>query len=175
VLRHKNTYHVIESEGGHIDFAPLDSIDDALLARLRARYRRVSAERVCSGPGLANIYESLAALEGRAIPPLDDKILWAAALDGSDSLAVTALGRFCLALGSVAGDLALAQGAQGMVIGGGVGTRIAKILPDSGFASRFTAKGRLEAMLAAIPVKLISHPQPGLFGAAAAFAMEHTR
>ena len=146
-----------------------------MLARLRARYRRVSAERICSGPGLANIYEALAALEGRAIPPLDDKMLWTAALDGTDSLAVTALGRFCLALGSVAGDLALAQGAHGMVIGGGVGTRIAKILPSSGFASRFTAKGRLEAMLAAIPVKLISHPQPGLFGAAAAFAMEHAR
>jgi glucokinase len=152
----------------------VDAIDDALLLRLRARFRRVSAERVVSGPGLANIYESLAALENRAIPPSDDKALWAAALDGTDSLAVTALGRFCLALGSVAGDIALAQGAHGMVIGGGVGTRIAHMLPGSGFASRFTAKGRLEAMLAGIPVKLISHPQPGLFGAAAAFAMEHS-
>jgi glucokinase len=174
VLRTKTTYHVMESEGGHIDFAPVDAIDDALLLRLRARFRRVSAERVVSGPGLANIYESLAALENRAIPPSDDKALWAAALDGTDSLAVTALGRFCLALGSVAGDIALAQGAHGMVIGGGVGTRIAHMLPGSGFASRFTAKGRLEAMLAGIPVKLISHPQPGLFGAAAAFAMEHS-
>jgi glucokinase len=175
VLRHKTTYHVMESEGGHIDFAPVDAIDDTLLLRLRARYRRVSAERVVSGPGLANIYEALAALEGRAIPAQDDKALWTAALDGTDSLAVTALGRFCLTLGSVAGDLALAQGAQGMVIGGGVGTRIAKVLPGSGFASRFTAKGRLETMLSAIPVKLISHPQPGLFGAAAAFAMDHSR
>ena len=175
VLRDKTTYHVIESEGGHIDFAPLDAIDDALLTRLRARFRRVSAERIVSGPGLANIYESLSALEGRAMPSLDDKTLWAAALDGTDSLAVTALGRFCLTLGSVAGDLALAQGAHAMVVGGGVGTRIADVLPTSGFASRFTAKGRLEAMLSALPVKLIAHPQPGLFGAAAAFAMEHTR
>jgi glucokinase len=174
ILRNKTTYHVMESEGGHVDFAPVDAIDDSLLLRLRARFRRVSAERVVSGPGLANIYEALAALEGRAIPPADDKTLWAAALDGTDSLAVTALGRFCLSLGSVAGDLALAQGAHGMVIGGGVGTRIAHVLPGSGFASRFTAKGRLEAMLAGIPVKLISHPQPGLFGAAAAFAMEHS-
>ena len=32
----------------------------------------------------------------------------------------------------------------------------------------------LELMLkASIPVKLIVHPQPGLFGAAAAFASEH--
>jgi glucokinase len=28
-------------------------------------------------------------------------------------------------------------------------------------------------MMAAMPVKLITHPQPGLLGAAAAFAMEH--
>ena len=27
----------------------------------------------------------------------------------------------------------------------------------------------------AIPVKLITHPQPGLFGAAAAFAQEHAQ
>jgi glucokinase len=26
-----------------------------------------------------------------------------------------------------------------------------------------------------IPVKIITHPQPGLFGAAAAFAQEHAR
>jgi glucokinase len=175
VLRTPETYHVIESEGGHIDFAPLDTIDDGLLARLRARYRRVSAERIASGPGLVNIYEYLATLEGRPIPTLEDKAIWTAALDGTDALAVTALGRFCLLLGGVAGDLALAQGAHAMVIGGGIGARIADILPHSGFASRFTAKGRLESMLSKIPVKLIAHEQPGLFGAAAAFAMEHTR
>jgi glucokinase len=175
VLRTESTYHVIESEGGHIDFAPLDSIDDGILAQLRARFRRVSAERVVSGPGLANIYEYIAKLEGQAVPTLDDKAIWTAALDGTDPLAVTALGRFCLVLGGVAGDLALAQGAHAMVIGGGIGARIADVLPGSGFASRFTAKGRLEAMLSKIPVKLIAHAQPGLFGAAAAFAMEHTR
>jgi len=175
VLRTADTYHVIESEGGHLDYAPLDPIEDGLLARLRARYRRVSTERIVSGPGLANIYESLAALEGQSIPTLDDKTIWTGALDGSDPLAVMALGRFCMVLGSVAGDLALAQGAHAMVIGGGIGARIADVLPQSGFASRFTAKGRLEAMLSNIPVKLISHEQPGLFGAAAAFAMAHTR
>jgi glucokinase len=29
--------------------------------------------------------------------------------------------------------------------------------------------------MSTIPVKLITHPQPGLFGAAAAFAQEHTK
>jgi glucokinase len=173
VLRADGSYYVNATEGGHVDFAPLDAIEDAVLARLRARYRRVSAERVVAGPGLVEIYEALAALEGKAIQSLDDKALWTLALEGSDSLAVAALDRFCMSLGSVAGDIALAQGGAGVVIAGGLGLRIADSLKRSGFADRFKAKGRFEAMMAAIPVKLITHPQPGLFGAAAAYAMDH--
>lgn len=173
VMRDPGGYQVVATEGGHIDFAPLDNIEDALLARLRNRYRRVSAERVASGPGLVDIYEALAALEGRAIQSFDDRTLWTAALAGNDKLAVAALDRFCMALGSIAGDIALAQGAQGVVIAGGLGLRLAATLQRSGFADRFRAKGRFEAMMEAIPVKLITHPQPGLFGAAAAFAREY--
>lgn len=173
VLRRDGRNHVIECEGGHIDFAPVDEIEDMILARLRKKYRRVSAERVVSGSGLANIYESLAAIEGRAVQSSDDKAVWTAALEGADSLAVAALDRFCLALGSVAGNIALAHGANAVVIAGGLGLRLAGLLPRSGFASRSTAKGRFERMLSAIPVKIITHPQPGLFGAAAAFAEQH--
>jgi glucokinase len=64
------SYHVQATEGGHIDFAPLDAIDDALLARLRQRHRRVSVERVVSGPAIVDIYETLAVLEGKPITPL---------------------------------------------------------------------------------------------------------
>jgi len=166
-------YQVQATEGGHIGFAPLDSIEDAILARLRQRYRRVSAERVVSGPGLVDIYEALAALEQRAIQPMDDQALWQLGISGKDSLATAAIDRFCLSLGSVAGDIALAQGAAGVVIAGGLGLRIKDTLLRSGFASRFTAKGRYVELMAALPVKLISHPQPGLFGAAVAFAREH--
>lgn len=166
-------YRVQATEGGHIDFAPLDSIEDAILARLRQRYRRVSVERVVSGPGIVDIYEALAAMEGRAIQPQDDRTLWQLGASGEDSLAAAAVDRFCLSLGAVAGDIALAQGASGVVIAGGLGLRIRDTLVKSGFASRFTAKGRFEGMMAALPVKLITHPQPGLFGAAAAFAKEH--
>lgn len=166
-------YRVQATEGGHIDFAPLDLIEDAVLARLRQRYRRVSVERVVSGPGIVDIYEALAALEGRAIQPLDDRTLWQRGSSGEGSLAAAAVDRFCLSLGAVAGDIALAQGASGVVIAGGLGLRIKDTLLQSGFASRFRAKGRFEALMAAMPVKLITHPQPGLFGAAAAFASEH--
>ena len=166
-------YRVQATEGGHIDYAPVDSIEDAILARLRQRYRRVSAERVVSGPGLVDIYEALAGMEGRAIQPRDDKTLWGLGTSGEDSLAAAAVDRFCLALGSFAGDIALAQGASGVVIAGGLGLRIRDTLQQSGFANRFKAKGRFEGLMAALPVKLITHPQPGLFGAAAAFAKEH--
>lgn len=166
-------YRVQATEGGHLDFAPLDAIEDAILARLRLRYRRVSTERVVSGPGIVDIYEALAALEGRAITPIDDRTLWQLGTSGEDSLAAAAVDRFCLSLGAVAGDIALAQGASGVVIAGGLGLRIRDTLVKSGFSERFRAKGRFEGLMSALPVKLITHPQPGLFGAAAAFAMEH--
>lgn len=174
VWRKESNYHVQATEGGHIDFAPLDAIEDAVLARLRKRYRRVSVERVVSGPGLIDLYETLAAIEGRAVQQYDDKTLWQMGMSGEDSLAAAAIDRFCLSLGSVAGDITLAQGGfAGVVIAGGLGLRIKDSLVRSGFAERFRAKGRFEGLMASIPVKLITHPQPGLFGAAAAYAQQN--
>jgi len=167
-------YRVQATEGGHIDFAPLDSIEDAILARLRSRHNRVSVERVVAGPGIVDIYQALAALEGRSVQERDAIDIWTLGTSGEDSLAAAAVDRFCLSLGSVAGDLALAQGGfAGVVIAGGLGYRIRDTLLASGFAARFKAKGRFESLMDSIPVKLIVHPQPGLFGAAAAFASEH--
>jgi glucokinase len=161
---------VIETEGGHIDFAPLDALEDRMLTELRRSFRRVSVERLLSGRGLMNLYEALASIEGLPATIHDEKELWTAAMAGSDSLAAAALDRFCLTLGAVAGDLALAQGAAAVAIGGGLGFRLRDHLPRSGFRDRFIAKGRFERRMDALPVKLITHPQPGLFGAAAAFA-----
>ena len=173
VFKTNGGYHVLPTEGGHTDYAPLDTIEDALLKRLRKTFNRVSVERIVAGPGIVTIYETLAELEGRAVPSRDDRTIWTEALDGSDSIALAALDRFCLSLGAVAGDLALSHGAKGVVIAGGLGLRIKDRLLRSGFDQRFVAKGRFQSLMAQIPVKLITHPQPGLFGAAAAFAQEH--
>lgn len=175
VYREGGEYHVISTEGGHMDYAPLDEIDDAIIRRLRPTYTRVSAERVCAGPGLVHIYETLAQIEGGPFVHLDDKALWQLAFEGTDKLAVAALDRFCVSLGGVAGDLALAHGPSGVVIAGGLGLRLKDRLIESGFAQRFVAKGRFQQLMNTIPVKIITHPQPGLFGAAAAFAQEHAR
>ncbi len=174
VFQTDHRYYVLPTEGGHMDFSPLDAIEDAIVRRLRRTFTRVSAERICSGPGIVAIYETLAEMEARPVPSRDDKTIWTEALDGTDSIALAALDRFCLSLGAVAGDLALTHGAKGVVIAGGLGLRIKDKLIRSGFDQRFVAKGRFQSMMAGIPVKLITHPQPGLFGAAAAFAQQHT-
>ena len=173
LLRHGKDYEVIETEGGHVDFAPLDSLEDRILLELRNSFRRVSVERLVSGRGLMNIYEALGIIEARPLQIRDEWELWSAALEGSDSLASAALDRFCLTLGAFAGDVALAQGAKAVVIGGGLGLRLADYLVRSGFRDRFIAKGRFERRMDEMPVKVITYPQPGLFGAAAAFAREH--
>jgi glucokinase len=79
---------------------------------------------VVAGPGLAEIYSTLAKKEDRAIRQISDTELWSLAMSGSDGLAAAGLDRFCLALGSVAGDLALAQSASATAIAGGLGHRI---------------------------------------------------
>ena len=170
LLMRADGYDVIATEGGHVDWAPLDPLEDRILVHLRQNFRRVSVERLVSGRGLHNIYEALGTIENRPYTLRDEKDLWAAALDGSDTLAAAALDRFCLIFGAAAGDFALAQGAQAVVLAGGLGLRLVDYLPRSGFRDRFLAKGRFERMMSDMPVKVIVHPQPGLFGAAAAFA-----
>ncbi|ANU08729.1 glucokinase [Paraurantiacibacter namhicola] len=169
-------YRVSATEGGHIDFAPLDQIEDAILARLRKRHTRVSVERVVAGPAISDIYETLAAMEKRATTESDDIEIWTKGMSGEDSLCAAAVDRFCMSLGSVAGDIALAQGGfGGVVIAGGLGFRLRDTLVSSGFAERFAAKGRFQSLMAKIPVKLMVHPQPGLYGAAAAYASQHLK
>ncbi|MXV43581.1 glucokinase [Saccharibacter sp. 17.LH.SD] len=170
LLRRNGQYAVMETEGGHVDFAPLDGVEDRILSALRSRFRRVSVERIVSGPGLSNLYEVIGELQNRPLVLKDNRALWTTAMAGTDTMASAALERFCLSLGSVAGDLALAHGAKGVVVAGGLGQRLADILPHSGFAERFVAKGRFENMMSEMPVKIITHPQPGLYGAAAAYA-----
>ena len=171
--RHESGYEVLPTEGGHADFAAVDPVDDRILTFLRRRYRRVSVERVASGPGLANIHEALLATGAVGQAHADESSLWEAAREGRDALAAAALDRFFMALGSAAGDIALMHGANAVVIAGGVGFRLRDRFAHSGFADRFVAKGRFERRMSAIPVRLVTHPQPGLVGAATAFFREH--
>lgn len=161
--------HVIATEGGHLDFAPLDPLEEKILAYLRDKFLRVSTERIVSGPGLNYIYKAMATIGHDRVMLMEDPELWQAALEDTDGFARAALERFCLCYGSVAGDLALAHGPHGVVLAGGLTQRMRDFLPHSGFHTRFKAKGRFESLMASVPIRMAIHDEIGLFGAAAAF------
>jgi glucokinase len=164
ILKRGTHIHVIETEGAHIGFAPLDEEEERIEHELRIQFGRCSVERVVSGPGLLDLYQ---ALGGRNYE--DDISLWTAALAGRDPAAVDALERLIKAFGSAAGDLALAHGSNAVAISSGLSKRMAKHLRSPLFAERFVAKGRYRRRMEAMPVRLVLHDEPGLLGAAVAF------
>jgi len=166
-------WRVVETEGGHVSFAPLGEEEQCIARWLGARFGRVSTERLLSGAGLAHIDAALrgedsAALSGQPPALRDPAEIVAAALDGHDLAARRALARFCAVLGSVAGDAALIHGARCVTIAGGIVPRFIPFLRSSAFRERFLAKGRFAASLESVSIQVITHPHPGLLGAAVA-------
>jgi glucokinase len=180
----------VPSEGGHADYAPRDADEVALLLYLRRRFgEHVSVERVVSGPGLVVIYEHLrdagdvsespsvrAALSAAASPAADRgagtagdpaRVIAEAALAGSDALCGRALDMFISAYGAAAGNLALTGTAVGGVyLGGGIAPKILPRLAGGSFIRAFLDKGRFEAYLRRIPVRVLLNDRTAMLGAA---------
>ena len=161
---------ILPTEGGHGAFAPLDTVEEELVRHLRQLHGRVSVERVVAGQGLKAIWTVLAKAQNKKPPEGSDTEVWTLALSGKDPMGSAAIERFCMAFGSVAGDLALAHGPGSVVLTGGLGARLADYLPSSGFAERFADKGRYQTLMEGVSVTLINMEEPGLIGAALAFA-----
>ena len=165
-------WRVIETEGGHVSFAPLGEEEYQIARWLSARFDRVSNERLLSGTGLSQIDAALASGDdlSPALDPgatfRDSAAIVDAALAGHDLIARRALARFCAILGSVAGDAALIHGSRTVMIGGGIVPRFIPFLRSSAFRERFLAKGRMAAYLESTTVGIITHTAPGLLGAA---------
>ena len=156
---------VLTTEGGHIAYAPTDALEAEIWRILSLRYGRVSVERVLSGPGLLNLYGAMLELEGRK-PDYDTPDAVSRLADEGDPLALRTVQLFCEIMGSVAGDFALAYGAQGgLCIAGGVAPRLLGHLEKSDFRGRFEAKGRFESYLRAIPTMVVTQPYAALLGA----------
>ena len=167
LVRDGRTDAVLTGEGGHSAFAPEDEVEVEILRRLMARFGEVSVERIVSGPGLYNLYQSLAAMAGQAASLAASEQVTHAGLAGP-GIARDALSRFCAILGSVAGNLALAMGAQGGVyISGGIAPDIFDFLAASDFRRRFETKDRMSEYLRAIPTRVVVQPHAALIGAAA--------
>ncbi len=161
------------SEGGHMDFAPVDEEQSALLAFLRRDAgSRISYEYILSGPGLVRLYHyfawrneaSTAAVTASADPAA---AVSEAALKGDDPSAVNALALFFRIYGSCAANLALVGLAgAGVYLAGGIAAKLAPSLHDSDFMASFNDKPPMRHLLEAMPVKVIINPRAGLFGAA---------
>jgi glucokinase len=157
---------VIDGEGGHMDFAPIDDREIEILKVLQNKFERVSAERLVSGSGLVNIYQALCELQAQPSQFDSAEAVSNAALDQDDDIAREALEIFCRVLGSTASNLALVTGARaGIYIAGGIAPRILDFLERSDLRDRFNAKGRFQYYVEDIPLRVITRDHLGLFGA----------
>jgi glucokinase len=159
----------IQGEGGHVAFSPMTAREDAVLGVLRARYGHVSAERLLSGPGLVNLYETLCKLDQVSARALTPQQITESAIAGADAQCVETLSTFCAMLGTAAANLAITLGARGGVyIGGGIVPKLDAYFDASSFRARFEHKGRFSAYLAGVPTYVITAEYPALPGLAAA-------
>ena len=172
-------YIPVPSEGGHTDFAPLSEIEIELLKFLNEKYEHVSYDRICSGPGLSDIFdfikthlrieepewlaEELANAEDRT------PVIVNGALNETKPCDIcrNALQMFVSVLGAEAGNLALkGLTTGGMYLGGGIPPRILPFFKQKNFMNSFTGKGRMSYLLNDMPVKLILNSKAALIGAA---------
>ncbi|MCF8111965.1 MAG: glucokinase, partial [Desulfobacteraceae bacterium] len=172
-------YRAFASEGGHADFAPAGPGQTGLLAYLANRYDHVSYERVCSGMGMANIYEYFKNngytgeldCPARKVPAGQDPVpeIIKGALDKNRPCALCrkTLEVFVSVLGAEAGNMALKTMATGGVyLGGGIPPRILPLLESGVFGDAFVRKGRMTELMKKIPVYVILHSEAALLGAA---------
>ena len=163
------------SEGGHVNFAPADEREFAILQFAWKEWPHVSNERLISGPGMEIIYRALAERNGEKVSPRGSPDIVKGALDDNDPLCLEVLECFCSMLGGAAANLAVTLGAfGGIFIGGGIVPRMAELFAKSGFRARFEAKGRFTGYLSEIPTYVIMTPNPAFYGVATILS-EHLR
>ncbi|MDN4057532.1 glucokinase [Massilia sp. YIM B02769] len=165
------------SEGGHVNFAPADEREFAILQYAWREWPHVSNERILSGPGMELVYRALAERNGvQATAPVRTAAeIVSCALEENEPLCLEVLECFAGMLGGAAANLAVTLGAfGGIFIGGGIVPRIAPWFATSPFRARFEAKGRFTDYLAQIPTYVIMTPNPALRGVSTILS-EHLR
>jgi glucokinase len=156
-----NDYIASPCEGGHVSVPVRTQREfDVIQNLLSEKYSHVSAERVCSGKGIVNIYDALRRIDNRTdLPDRDAKEISTAAITGQCAVCAETLELFTGFLGVVAGNLALTLDALGGIyIAGGIPVKLGEYFFTSNFRQRFEAKGRYEVYMKAIPTFLITQP-----------------
>jgi glucokinase len=168
LLRVADRWIAVPSEAGHVEFAAIGPRETALFDLLRKRFGRVQAERVISGPGLANLDWALGQLDGSGGDERPAPAITAAARAG-EARAKAAVDLLLTFLARFAGDMALAFVAHGGVyLAGGVLAHLAPFVDVQRFRATFADKAPYQALLGEIAVSLVRlDDQPALRGCAA--------
>ena len=166
-------WRVVETEGGHATFAATEDEEREVVRWIATRHQRVYNELLLSGQGLARIDAALRGVPSVPMPApqpglRSPKEIVDAALHSGDAAAARALDRFCRTFGNVAGDVAMLHGARTVLIAGGIVLHFLGHFRTSGFMPHFTGKGQYAPYMQRISVQVITHPNPGLLGAAVA-------
>jgi glucokinase len=168
LIRADDRWIALSGEGGHGTMPPATEREGAVLGVMRRHFDHVSAERVLSGPGLVNLYNALAEVDGVPAEQYTAAQITDVEIGKQAPLCRETTDMFCAMLGTVAGDLTLTLGAKGgLYIGGGIVPRLGDRFAASQFRERFEAKGRFRAYLAAIPSFVVTHKLPAFLGCAA--------
>lgn len=175
LIPQESQWRVFATEGGHVDFAPLNRTQQLFLEHLQQRHGHVSYDRIVCGSGLVSIYHflrdykqieentalRLAMVNGDAASAISEF-----AIEHNDVLANEALDMFVEIYAAQAGNLALTTLARGGVylVGNILIKNIAKFRSPS-FVSHFVEKGRMTTLMNQIPVHIVLDDEVGLKGA----------
>jgi glucokinase len=170
-------YRVIDGEGGRLTFSAqyrpdLENPDreyDIHRALSQEFGPYISLERVCSGPGLTNLYNAIVKITPGSNLPLDKKpnAISDDAISGECLVCVEALDMFTRALARGAAMHTLGRNALGGVyIGGGIVPKIKDHFDASVFRAEFLANDLGPAdFMKNVPVVIITEDDAGLMGA----------
>lgn len=179
MVQHGDKNTVISTEGGHVDFAPTDDEQVALLAYLRKKFHRVSFERIVSGKGFMHIYKFVRShpVYGEREHPELQRLSYLKedfsadisrfAIKEHDPMALRTLDIFLRCYGAISGNLALSSLPYGgLYIVGGMAPKLFSSMKDGRFVEAFLDKGRMSNLLRKIPVHVVLNTKIGLTGAA---------
>ncbi len=158
----------VMTEAGHMDFGAVTPLDVAIWSIVRRDFGRVTGESLLSGPGTVRLYHALCEIEG-VVPATDDAAtITERAFADRDGIEARTLRAFWLLVAHLAGSLALGFLAKGGVtLSGGILKRIVDFLDPADFRHAFEDQAPLQALVAKIPVRLVTDDSSVLEGLAA--------
>lgn len=159
-------YVAVDGEGGHVTMPARSQREFDIFQQMLNKYHHISAERVCSGKGIENLYHSICELDGAMpIDGINAEQISQKAIEKSCPICIESLDLMCGFLGRVTGNLALILKAQsGMYIAGGIPPKLGDYFFQSRFVEEYTSKGRMSDLVKSIPVYMIDHPSVGMVG-----------